>query len=219
MVSETELALFSYSVYVQSDENSIAIPPIWERKDLSRVGSFGFAAAVFQNTQTGEYVIAFRGTDSVLADFIGGNVPAATGGLSPQVSQAIETIADVLHQAQGHPVVLTGHSLGGGLASIGAVFFDLPAVTFATAPFENSVRNGQPGEGPLPHLEHTVAEYYADYEAYALSRSPPYEVALGFSDYNLRVAGGFGDSEFLILLLVLVTLPFAADHPAPERTA
>ena len=37
--------------------------------------------------------------------------------------------------------------------------------------------------------------------------------AAGMFEYN------FGDSEFLILLLVLVTLPFAADHPAPERTA
>ena len=32
--------------------------------------SNGFAAAVFQNTQTGQYIIAFRGTESSNKDYI-----------------------------------------------------------------------------------------------------------------------------------------------------
>jgi hypothetical protein len=35
-------------------------------------------------------------------------------------------------------------------------------------------------------------------------------LAAGFFEYN------FGDSEFLMLLLVLITLPFAADRRTPE---
>ena len=34
-------------------------------------------------------------------------------------------------------------------------------------------------------------------------------LAAGFFEYN------FGDSEFLMLFLVLITLPFAAERPAP----
>ena len=37
-------------------------------------------------------------------------------------------------------------------------------------------------------------------------------LAAGLFEYN------FGDSEFLMLFLVLVTLPFAADRPEPAST-
>ena len=38
-------------------------------------------------------------------------------------------------------------------------------------------------------------------------------LAAGLFEYN------FGDSEFLMLFLMLVTLPFAADRPPPRRRA
>ena len=38
-------------------------------------------------------------------------------------------------------------------------------------------------------------------------------LASGLFEYN------FGDSEFLMLFLVLVTLPYAADHPAADADA
>ena len=45
------------------------------------------------------------------------------------------------------------------------------------------------------------------------SRRSPAMLAAGLFEYN------FGDSEFLMLFLVLVTLPFAADAPTPSTRA
>jgi putative lipase involved disintegration of autophagic bodies len=39
-------------------------------------------------------------------------------------------VADVMAAYPGARITLTGHSLGGGLASLMAVFFDLEAVVF-----------------------------------------------------------------------------------------
>jgi hypothetical protein len=58
------LALFSLTVYDESDQNRINPPPGWVRNDLLSVvtDNIGFAADVFQGPNN-EIVVAFRGTD------------------------------------------------------------------------------------------------------------------------------------------------------------
>ena len=86
---------------------------------------FGFSATVFKNTETNEYVIAFRGTndgEDILDNLIMG--AASTGLLgdvtNKQFSQAfafaIEQIAEILAKDPDAKISLTGHSLGGSLA-------------------------------------------------------------------------------------------------------
>lgn len=58
---------------------------------------------------------------------------SATGALIPALATDGDNRLDV-----------TGHSLGGGLASVMAVWFDRPAYVFAAAPFQSSADANQP---------------------------------------------------------------------------
>jgi hypothetical protein len=140
MATSLENAIFAYDAYATSDENELPQLPGWTKNsELSQPGSDGFAASVYVNG-TNEVVISFRGTDSddlvpFIADWWEGNIPAALGNYSAQVAQAIARVADVEAQYPGASLSFTGHSLGGGLASLMAVFFDRPAYVFDPAPF------------------------------------------------------------------------------------
>ena len=88
---------------------------------------FGFSATVFKNTETNEYVIAFRGTRiSDPVDLVDNAIMGATSsGLLGDVTNkqfkeafafAIEQIAEILAKDPDAKISLTGHSLGGSLA-------------------------------------------------------------------------------------------------------
>jgi pimeloyl-ACP methyl ester carboxylesterase len=109
----------------------------------------GFDASVFVNGD--DVVISFRGTDlpglgPTAADFWWANVPATRGSYSEQVRRATEVIADAMDKYAGKTITLAGHSLGGGLATIMAIFFDLEAYVIAPAPFEFTARDRK-----IPH--------------------------------------------------------------------
>ena len=111
---------------VDADNNQIPIDPAL----LSTSG--GFDAAIYQNEQ-GQYVVAFRGTDvwpvgkgSDLDDNLGQGLGFETGQYKDAVA-----LAEAANRAFGEGnVVVTGHSLGGGLASAAALAVDIPGVTF-----------------------------------------------------------------------------------------
>ncbi|MFS2036833.1 calcium-binding protein [Polaromonas sp. CT11-55] len=136
-------------------DNDAPIPPGWKvltQYDISGSGSNssilsdGFSARVYQNISTGEVVISYAGTEFGLDrpgfydDFISGNIPSALGEYGQQAYLA----ADLYQRVKADPTLsdnisFTGHSLGGGLASMMAVWYDRPAYVFAPAPFERSV--------------------------------------------------------------------------------
>jgi pimeloyl-ACP methyl ester carboxylesterase len=148
MATELELGLLAYRVYGQGGKNEINMPSWPEDLTLhrdfsSRVFSSGFGGSVYTNGS--EVVISFRGTDfdtklEKFQDFWNGNIPAARGSYSDQVIDAIELVADTIAKYGKNNITFTGHSLGAGLASLMAVFFDLPAVTFDPAPFALTAR-------------------------------------------------------------------------------
>ena len=157
MITENEAALFSYLAYAPPNANKVDIPLGWAQvedfDDHDDPNGSGFGARVFRNTSTGEYVVAFRGTDQEWNDWTGANQELAFGGRARQLQQALELIADLQRSGISlSDVTFTGHSLGGGLATLAAVFFNRPALTFAVAPFERSARDDFDFEdgGPAP---------------------------------------------------------------------
>ncbi|MHA3837181.1 WXG100 family type VII secretion target [Terrabacter sp. AAH1] len=95
-------------------------------------GPGGFQASIYRDDE-GRYVLAFAGTDpSSISDW-GANAQQGVGALSSQHLQAIGLAQHLAGAVGSDNMVLTGHSLGGGLASTASVATDVPAVTFNAA--------------------------------------------------------------------------------------
>jgi hypothetical protein len=171
MTQQTEMALMAAGAYwdvrrgdidlitKRDTSNGAPVPAGWKvltqydisgSGDNSAVLTNGFSARVYQSIATQEIVISYAGTEFGLDrpgfydDFISGNVPLALGIYGEQVYLA----ADLYQRVKADPnlgdkISFTGHSLGGGLASVMAVWFDRPAYVFAPAPFERSVDGTQ----------------------------------------------------------------------------
>ncbi len=89
----------------------------------------GFDADIYGDGQ-GRYVLAFRGTDA--GKDWATNLGQGLGFETAQYNQAI-MLSRQAKVAFGDELVITGHSLGGGLAAVGAAVTDTPAVTFNAA--------------------------------------------------------------------------------------
>lgn len=116
----------------------------------------GFSARVYEKEgESNEVVISFAGTYDMPADWTKGNLPATLGKASSHLTQAAELYHKVkeYYQAKGQEVdiTFTGHSLGGGIASVMGVWFDQAAVVFDPAPFKNAVLND--GSFNLPSVK------------------------------------------------------------------
>ncbi len=126
---------------VRSERNTLPLPSSDWVVIAERVSTTGFMARAYQEVSTGRVVIAYAGTtDESSMDWITGNIPAGVGLPSQQVIEAAEFYMDVLNSPYGQSgeISFTGHSLGGGLASLMAVYFDHKAIVFDEAPFEKS---------------------------------------------------------------------------------
>ena len=149
MVTELDYVALSAVVYndVRKQFNKLSTPtlegwtelPIYPNGIASAI--MGFTARAYSNGT--DIVIAYKGTDTVnlpqtVQDFVFGN--AAALGNSVQLIQAALFYEQVKAQYGGN-ITFTGHSLGGGLASVMGVWFNKPATTFAQAPFELAAIN------------------------------------------------------------------------------
>jgi Ca2+-binding RTX toxin-like protein len=135
-----DLARLSLAVY--EDDGGVQdglLPENWEvvfgppTKDFSS----GFCACAYRNTQTGQYAIAFRGTDDPVDLFLA-DVAVAADFWHSQFAHALEFVRsilevislDVLNNQGVDELLLTGHSLGGGIAQVAAAFFGFDGATF-----------------------------------------------------------------------------------------
>ena len=146
MTTDVEYALMAGNVYESSRNkiNQVPVPPGWDRllyvtDDAGSAGpgnvfNFGFGAGVFR--QGNDIVISFTGTNELVLDWIT-NLGAGLG--SPLVTFQLIHAANLYEQVkQVFPtanITFSGHSLGGGLAALLAVYFDKSAVVFDSAPF------------------------------------------------------------------------------------
>ena len=136
---ELDCALMSGAAYYdsRSSQNRLPVPDGWFRVDRFPVAASdgsGFEAATFgdQNTidASTEIVISFAGTDPASWSDWETNLEIATNHISEQLVQAVDYVLDIKEQNPDAEITFTGHSLGGGLASLMGVFFDCRTVTF-----------------------------------------------------------------------------------------
>lgn len=88
----------------------------------------GFQAGIYHDSQ--QYVLSFAGTND-MRDWLS-NIRQATGYEDVQYNQAV-ALAKTAKMAFGDAMVITGHSLGGGLATTAALASGSFAVTFNAA--------------------------------------------------------------------------------------
>lgn len=90
----------------------------------------GLAYDIYEHRETGEAVVAFRGTDG-RRDWLLANLAL---GISPPYRQAKNEFETFLTKHPGRKILVTGHSLGGGLALSMSARFGVPAVIFDSSP-------------------------------------------------------------------------------------
>ncbi|MEW6427017.1 MAG: calcium-binding protein, partial [Thermodesulfobacteriota bacterium] len=139
MATNLEFALMAGRAYqsTRDEINSFPTPNGWTIIGHDQKDDSGFEAVSFRNTSyPNEIVISFAGTyEKDIAGDISADITLGGGQYTEQLKQAAEYYMQVKAVNPDAKITLTGHSLGGGLASLIAVFFDEDAVTFDQAPF------------------------------------------------------------------------------------
>ncbi|WP_367380127.1 hypothetical protein [Stenotrophomonas cyclobalanopsidis] len=142
----------------------------------------GYQGTVYRNVNTGDYIVAHRGTEfdrQLLKDGVV-DVGMVTGKLNAQLHDALELtrIAKEMADRDNKALTLTGHSLGGALAQITAHHYNLPGEAFnpyGAAGLGYRIREGQPAHA-APFTNHVMAgdfvsaasQHYGSVQIYAL---------------------------------------------------
>ena len=140
---EIDCALMAGMAYrsTRDEKNRFPIPTQsgWIEKPESHrsLDYCGFEAVSFQRGN--EIVISFAGTNGPtdVCDNAN-NASLATGNSCDQLREAALYYCQIKAAYPNATITLTGHSLGGGLASLIGIFFNTNAVTFDQAPFRNT---------------------------------------------------------------------------------
>ncbi|AKA38017.1 prolyl oligopeptidase family serine peptidase [Yersinia ruckeri] len=142
--SDYSLALMAKDVYAPSGANLDGFQRVSDEA-LLKVGidpaslsdrASGFQAGIYSNQQ--QYVLAFAGTND-MQDWLS-NIRQATGYDDIQYNQAV-ALGKTAKMAFGDSLVITGHSLGGGLAATAALATATFAVTFNAAGVSDHTMN------------------------------------------------------------------------------
>ena len=148
VTSAKDLAIVSANVYDRSDWD-VQLPDYIKKLSPEEISNLGLdpdqfydvksnmKAALYYNTETGEYILAFQGTQNIenggLQDWLD-NAAQAFGIVPDKYKDAEQLAKDVYGNSNiGDKLVITGHSLGGGLATAGGMVTGARTVTFDAA--------------------------------------------------------------------------------------
>ena len=150
MASVYDLALISQAVY-DTDGGKIArsVQGFTAQKPPFGNANKGFYAVEFTSGKTADVILGIRGTDpgQVNTD-IWADIQLAMGSVPYQYEQAEKALRSILTRYKNRPIYVTGHSLGGGLASMLGALYKLPVVTFNAPGMHNSVSSKLSGTSP-----------------------------------------------------------------------
>ncbi len=176
MIGKELASIFALRAY-DDDVRTVNLPAApagWTELPKKHPETHGFGYSLF-GSSAGDIVIAYRGTDAVMGWDGIADAALFLGFATSQAKQAAEVYADVLEDyGEAANVTFTGHSLGGGLASMMAVWFDRPAIVFDSAPFEVAatrqdviqwVRDGLTGRTPAALASFNPATNLLDRES------------------------------------------------------
>lgn len=167
---DEQLAKLAQDVYELPDPNAAQPKNIdgWTRLDDSQLRaagidpasledpSTGFRAAIYQN-EAGQKVLAFAGTDPTSGKDWLANGQQAAGLPAAQYDEAV-ALATKAKAAFGDDLVITGHSLGGGLASVASVATNSAAVTFNASGVNNETLKRYVPDGDPAALKQQAAD-------------------------------------------------------------
>ncbi len=164
------LSTFAYNEARKGDNILTTFPTGWSQIDQSTNPVNGFGAQAYTNGTeiviayegTNAYSSYSDANGDVMwdrvwttaSDWLFGNLPLTLGNalgnrvevlstlFGQQIFQATLFYAQVKANApEGTTITFTGHSLGGGLASVMSVWFDQSATTFAEMPLANTANS------------------------------------------------------------------------------
>ena len=157
-----EYMQFSLGVYASSLKNKIDSPAGWTLTNWQPDQPSGFSAGCYVNGTGNEIVISYTGTNE-WADRA--NWTIGLGLPMPQIYAAVDYYFACKAAHPTANITFTGHSLGGGLASLMSVYFDKQATVFDEAPFQIAALNPliTDSVGVYMIAKGYVDGYFADY--------------------------------------------------------
>ena len=132
-IGYTDYRIVGENFFMNDNQYPAVMQDVFSAMEVLNNQGTGFFAQLYYNDATGEFTVAFRGSELNLKDWIV-NYENASGELTHQHGSAY-TLSVLLKKADeaGVKVNATGHSLGGGLASVVGVITGLPTYTFNAA--------------------------------------------------------------------------------------
>lgn len=146
----------------------------WKVVDVQNDPKTGFRAIALKPLDPNDkrVIVAFSGSDE--GKDWGDNVKQGLGLSTAQYGEAVD-FANKWKASDGNNVILTGHSLGGGLASYASIKTDLHATAVNSAPLALD----HLGLNPLDALR--ITQYYVPGEALSvLNKANPLDIRPGF---------------------------------------
>ena len=129
--------------------------------------SSGMQAGVYNNRDTGELTLAFRGTETCgfpcsfsetkayLLD-VAADTALTFGFVNDQFKHAFNFAQDVVNRYPGRKITVTGHSLGGGLAQAVGAVLGLETFAFNSSPVPDDFFDGYPLSLTSEQLEEII---------------------------------------------------------------
>ena len=169
------------------------------------------AAGLYFNGNTGQYVLAFRGTEGLSGGDWTANAAQSIGISTPQYNQAMALATDVRQATNGN-FTLTGHSLGGGLASAASVVTGASAITFNAAGLTSATVNRTYGAN-LSNAPNLITAYYIHGEI--LSAAQDYTPFPNAAGTRVGLAPGSTASSPTLHGMSQVLLAMGINPPGP----